>query len=54
MNLEKLKETARKYEQKEDWRRAIDVYLKAIQEIRVGQGDRTRTSRSTIGSATST
>jgi hypothetical protein len=36
MNLEKLKDTARKYEQKEDWRRAIDVYLKAIQEFESG------------------
>ena len=33
MNLEKLKDTARKHEQKEDWRRAIEVYLKAIQQI---------------------
>jgi tetratricopeptide (TPR) repeat protein len=37
MNLEKLKDTARKYEQKEDWRRAIEVYLKAIQQIESGQ-----------------
>ncbi len=37
MNLEKLKDTARKYEQKEDWRRAIDVYLKAIQEFESGK-----------------
>ncbi len=36
MNLEKLKDAARKYEQKEDWRRAIDVYLKAIQEFESG------------------
>ena len=36
MNFEKLKETARKYEQKEDWRRAIEVYLKAIQEFESG------------------
>lgn len=36
MNLEKLKDTARKHEQKEDWRRAIDVYLKAIQEFEAG------------------
>ena len=39
MNLEKLKDTARKFEQKEDWRRAIEVYLKAIQADRVGPGD---------------
>jgi tetratricopeptide (TPR) repeat protein len=37
MNLEKLKDTARKYEQKEDWRRAIDVYVKAIQEFESGR-----------------
>ena len=37
MNLEKLKDTARKYEQKEDWRRAIDVYLKAIGEFESGK-----------------
>ena len=37
MNLEKLKDTARKYEQKEDWRRAIDVYLKAIHEFESGK-----------------
>ena len=37
MNLEKLKDTARKFEQKEDWRRAIEVYLKAIQEFETGR-----------------
>ena len=37
MNLEKLKDTARKFEQKEDWHRAIEVYLKAIQQIESGQ-----------------
>jgi len=36
MNFEKLKDAARKYEQKEDWRRAIEVYLKAIQEFEAG------------------
>jgi tetratricopeptide (TPR) repeat protein len=36
MNLEKLKDTARKFEQKEDWRKAIEVYLKAIQQIESG------------------
>ncbi len=36
MNLEKLKDSARKFEQKEDWRRAIEVYLKAIQQIESG------------------
>src|SRR5512132_242514 len=36
MNLEKLKDTARKLEQKEDWRKAIEVYLKAIQQIESG------------------
>ncbi len=37
MNLEKLKDTARKFEQKEDWRRAIEVYNKAIQEFESGR-----------------
>ncbi len=37
MNLEKLKDTARKYEQKEDWRKALEVYLKAVQEIEAGR-----------------
>lgn len=37
MNLEKLKDSARKYEQKEDWRRAIEVYSKAIQEFESGR-----------------
>ncbi|HEV8149854.1 MAG TPA: hypothetical protein VGP61_06675, partial [Gemmatimonadales bacterium] len=32
MNLDKLKEAARKFEQREEWRRAIDVYLQAIHE----------------------
>ena len=32
MNLDKLKEAARKFEQREEWRRAIDVYLQAIRE----------------------
>ena len=36
MNFEKLKDAARKYEQKEDWRRAIEVYQKAIQEFESG------------------
>lgn len=36
MNFEKLKETARKYEQKEEWRRAIEVYLQAIREFEAG------------------
>jgi len=36
MNLEKLKDTARKLEQKEEWRKAIDVYLKAIQQAESG------------------
>ena len=36
MNLEKLKDSARKFEQKEDWRKAIEVYLKAIQQIESG------------------
>src|SRR5688500_8773032 len=37
MNLEKLKDTARKHEQKEDWRKAIDVYQKAIQQFEAGR-----------------
>ncbi|HEY7684200.1 MAG TPA: tetratricopeptide repeat protein [Gemmatimonadales bacterium] len=36
MNFEKLKDTARKYEQKEEWRRAIEVYLQAIREFEAG------------------
>ena len=36
MNLEKLKDTARKLEQKEDWRKAIELYLKAIQQAESG------------------
>jgi tetratricopeptide (TPR) repeat protein len=36
MNLEKLKDSARKFEQKEDWRKAIEVYLRAIEQIESG------------------
>jgi len=36
MNFEKLKEMARKYEHKEDWRRAIEVYLQAVREFEAG------------------
>ena len=36
MNLEKLKDSARKFEQKEDWRKAIEVYLRAIQQVESG------------------
>jgi len=36
MNLEKLKDSARKFEQKEDWRKAIDLYLKAIEQVESG------------------
>lgn len=35
MNLEKIKEAARRFEQKEDWRRAIEVYQRALDEARV-------------------
>jgi tetratricopeptide (TPR) repeat protein len=38
MNLDKLKEAARKYEQREDWRRAIEVYLQAIREAEASGG----------------
>lgn len=37
MNLEKLKDTARKHEQREDWRKAIDVYQRAIQQFETGR-----------------
>src|ERR1041385_5670170 len=37
MNLEKIKESARKYEAAQDWRRAIEVYQKAIQEFESGK-----------------
>jgi tetratricopeptide (TPR) repeat protein len=33
MNLDKLKESARKYEQSGQWRPAIDVYKKALREF---------------------
>lgn len=33
MNLDKLKEAARRFEQKEDWRRAIEVYQRALTEL---------------------
>jgi tetratricopeptide (TPR) repeat protein len=33
MNLDKLKEAARKYEQGSQWRQAIDVYKKALREF---------------------
>ena len=36
MNLEKLKDAARKHELKEDWHRAIEVYQKAIQAFETG------------------
>jgi tetratricopeptide (TPR) repeat protein len=38
MNLDKLKESARRFEQKEDWRRAIEVYRRALGELET-QGD---------------
>ncbi|HET8634968.1 MAG TPA: tetratricopeptide repeat protein, partial [Gemmatimonadales bacterium] len=37
MNLEKLKDTARKYEQREDWRKAIDAYQRVIQHYDSGR-----------------
>ena len=39
MNLDKLKEAARKFEQREDWRRAIEVYLQAIREAEAAGGE---------------
>lgn len=42
MNLDKLKEAARKFEQREEWRRAIDVYLKAIREAEEAGGEGTQ------------
>jgi tetratricopeptide (TPR) repeat protein len=42
MNLDKLKEAARKYEQREEWRRAIDVYLQAIREAEEAGGEGTQ------------
>lgn len=42
MNLDKLKEAARKFEQREEWRRAIDVYLKAIREAEDAGGEGTQ------------
>lgn len=36
MNFDKLKESARKFEQSGDWRRAIEVYQKAIVEFEAG------------------
>ncbi len=36
MNLEKIKENARKFEAAQDWRRAIEVYQKAIREYESG------------------
>ena len=42
MNLDKLKEAARKFEQREDWRRAIDVYLQAIREAEAASGETTQ------------
>lgn len=42
MNLDKLKEAARKFEQREEWRRAIDVYLQAIREAEETGGEGTQ------------
>jgi hypothetical protein len=33
MNLDKLKESARKFEQNSQWRQALDVYKKALREF---------------------
>ncbi|MFZ5622898.1 MAG: tetratricopeptide repeat protein [Gemmatimonadota bacterium] len=37
MTLDRLKEAARKHEQRQEWRRAIEVYLKAIEEFESGR-----------------
>jgi tetratricopeptide (TPR) repeat protein len=37
MNLDKLKDTARKHEQKEDWRKAIEVYQRVLQAFESGE-----------------
>lgn len=42
MNLDKLKEAARKYEQREEWRKAIEVYLQAIREAEEAGGEGTQ------------
>lgn len=42
MNLDKLKEAARKYEQREEWRKAIEVYLQAIREAEDAGGEGTQ------------
>jgi tetratricopeptide (TPR) repeat protein len=39
MNLEKLKDTARKYEQKEEWRKAIEVYQRVLGAYESGEED---------------
>ncbi|HEX5004001.1 MAG TPA: tetratricopeptide repeat protein [Gemmatimonadales bacterium] len=36
MNLEKLKDTARKHEQKEEWRKAIEVYQRVLDAFESG------------------
>ncbi len=36
MNLEKLKDAARKHEQKEEWRKAIDVYQRVLESFESG------------------
>src|ERR1043166_9000215 len=42
MNLDKLKEAAGKFEQREEWSRAIDVYLQAIREAEESGGEGTQ------------
>jgi tetratricopeptide (TPR) repeat protein len=37
MNLEKLKDTARKHEQKEEWRKAIEVYQRVLEAFESGE-----------------
>lgn len=37
MNLEKLKDTARKHEQREEWRKAIEVYQRVLTAFESGE-----------------
>lgn len=39
MSLDKLKDTARKHEQKREWKKAVEVYQQAIKQIEAGKDD---------------